>query len=484
METRSAKRQRLAEKKGWRDSHPTTEEEKEARRHYFITHRKQKKERNEEIENRNIQLVRKNAKLKEENRLIRAQLREKERIISSLQLSPEPPASATSNPTNSNDSSILADFVSKGFEQPWERAYQVALKFLGHGSCKTLLGVDSDRIGQYAEVLGASFDSISFRSMETPKKAKNTENVVERATTMLVVLFLWLKTGTSISLLSFLFEVSRPTIERWLGSSSRLLRHHLAASERWRSEPDAAFWTAEAQKWRPSLPCFMQGAAAIVDGCCFKIATRAPGYWHGHKHAYVRTVLFYVLLSGEIAWWKPSVPGGNDQTVWNIHRMRDDWLNPAYGVIGDGGFTFNRITDKTLCYGLKPHQKKSKKVALKGWKQTENWAISHFRVPIEQTFGRLKQWRILRDRFPFRQDCRTPTVLLDDALHIVVEQVNEEVRRAPWNVPSRNYLSIAKKYHGMPNPEASFLCKECILSLNAANSEYTAFSSDHKMVDI
>jgi len=49
--------------------------------------------------------------------------------------------------------------------------------------------------------------------------------------------------------------------------------------------------------------------------------------------------------------------GAHDQAHWNELRLRETFLGKAYGIVGDGGFTFNRQADETTIKGYAPHKK-------------------------------------------------------------------------------------------------------------------------------
>ena len=90
--------------------------------------------------------------------------------------------------------------------------------------------------------------------------------------------------------------------------------------------------------------------------------------------------------------------GSCDQAQWNELHLRARFLQKSYGILGDGGFTFNRTTDTERINGWKPHKRK-KGVPLTDEEKKENLWISQSRVVIENVIGQLKKWKVLAGKY-------------------------------------------------------------------------------------
>ena len=104
--------------------------------------------------------------------------------------------------------------------------------------------------------------------------------------------------------------------------------------------------------------------------------------------------LIIVLLDGRIIFHSNPEEELNDQRLWKKMQIRKDFKDKEYGIFGDGGFYFNRKKDKYLIKGLKPF-KKSKKRKLTEEEKLFNTNISKQRVVVENTIGKIKEWRVL-----------------------------------------------------------------------------------------
>ena len=51
--------------------------------------------------------------------------------------------------------------------------------------------------------------------------------------------------------------------------------------------------------------------------------------------------MFITKLDGEIIYYSPVRVGAHDQSHWNELNLRNLFVEKSYGVLGDGGFTFN-----------------------------------------------------------------------------------------------------------------------------------------------
>jgi len=53
-----------------------------------------------------------------------------------------------------------------------------------------------------------------------------------------------------------------------------------------------------------------------------------------------------VLLTGVIIWYSPASLMHNDQSAWNHYALRSKFEDKTFGVVGDGGYTFNYVKKK------------------------------------------------------------------------------------------------------------------------------------------
>ena len=80
--------------------------------------------------------------------------------------------------------------------------------------------------------------------------------------------------------------------------------------------------------------------------------------WSVKKHQNSLNLIIITKLNGEIIYFSPVQVGAHDQKQWNYLNLRSLFLGKTYGIIGDGGFTFNQ---KTVPVEMVKHPLKNRK---------------------------------------------------------------------------------------------------------------------------
>src|SRR5690242_17764361 len=88
----------------------------------------------------------------------------------------------------------------------------------------------------------------------------------------------------------------------------------------------------------------------VVDGT--KIQISRPTHhvlqhwtWSVKKHQHSLNMLIITKLNDEIIYFSPIQVSTNDQKQWKSLGLHSLFLGKGYGILGDGGFTFNKATD-------------------------------------------------------------------------------------------------------------------------------------------
>src|SRR5262249_1722196 len=131
--------------------------------------------------------------------------------------------------------------------------------------------------------------------------------------------------------------------------------------------PTEEEWQDIVRKFNPTLPQSLEGCVSVVDGSEFKIQrpSKEP-YQRSHfsvkKKQHSLNVLYIFLLHEIIIYRSPADIGSSDQALWNKLELRKKYENKPYGIMGDGGFVFNRKMDaiQICCATPKKKPKKSK----------------------------------------------------------------------------------------------------------------------------
>jgi hypothetical protein len=85
--------------------------------------------------------------------------------------------------------------------------------------------------------------------------------------------------------------------------------------------------------------------------------------------------------------------------LWNKSGLREKFVGTQYGIIGDMGFTFNRVVDKDRIWGFAPKKRNRGQAILPEEIKSQNAHISSVRVTVEHYFARLKAWRVFKSKF-------------------------------------------------------------------------------------
>lgn len=112
------------------------------------------------------------------------------------------------------------------------------------------------------------------------------------------------------------------------------------------------------------------------------------------------SVLFVTLLNGKIVFVSDAMEGrNNDQGIWNQLKLRNKFIGKSYGIMVDKMFTFNRKRDTNNIIGIAPIKKNQSADKPIQDVVIFNKSVSSYRVTIEHTFAKIKDWAVLSHRF-------------------------------------------------------------------------------------
>jgi hypothetical protein len=118
-------------------------------------------------------------------------------------------------------------------------------------------------------------------------------------------------------------------------------------------------------------------------------------------------LLLICLLDGRVVYSSDPMIGSQDQQHWNTLKLREKFINKSYGIIGDGGFTFNHKNkqDEIPIRSAVPNRRPKRGSLRKQKQKQENLETSQYRVIIENVNRRLKGWRIFRETYRHYSMC-------------------------------------------------------------------------------
>ena len=139
-------------------------------------------------------------------------------------------------------------------------------------------------------------------------------------------------------------------------------------------------------------------------------------YYSAKKKQHSINVLFVVLLDGRIIYKSKAYTGNvSDQGAWNYEKLRDRFIGlllgmllvqcyllvvsgKLYGVGGDSGFTFNRLSDWEKIKAFQAHSNKNNNTVTVE-QEEENTNLARIRAVVENVFAVMKQWACISGMF-------------------------------------------------------------------------------------
>ena len=105
-----------------------------------------------------------------------------------------------------------------------------------------------------------------------------------------------------------------------------------------------------------------------------------------------------IKLNGEIIYNSPLQVGAHDQPHMNELKLCEKFIGKEYGIMGDGGFTFNKKGEKERIHGKKPSKKPWNR-SLTYAQKSRNTKLSEVRVVVENSIRVIKTYKVLAGVF-------------------------------------------------------------------------------------
>ena len=239
----------------------------------------------------------------------------------------------------------------------------------------------------------------------------------------------WLRFYPTIDLLSLMFKIHFRTCTKVLKRTIIALAKTLKEEVKFPSDVEM-----EGLKNTPMQNHTFPDCVCVVDGTEIRISRpknkdiqRAT--WSGKKHQNSLNVMLITKLNGEIIYHSPFRVGAHDQLHWNELNLRQRFVGKTFGIMGDGGFTFNRVDDEQRIIGYKPF-KKPKNGALKPDEKIWNTKLAEVRVVVENAIRVVKVFKILGGKFRHFRNGKGQ-IKEDDILTICVALANRKIKKTP-----------------------------------------------------
>jgi len=267
-------------------------------------------------------------------------------------------------------------------------------------------------------------------------KRKNMFTLQPQSYSISFALFLtlfWLSHYPTIRFLSVFFKIHDKTVSQILKRTCTALSEHLKNEIEWPppNEMNALRFTFQQAFALGNIVCAVDGTEIQISRPSNPEQQKAT--YSVKKKQNSLNVLLVSKLNGEIIYFSPTHVGPHDQAHWNETDLRSRFLHQTFGIVGDGGFFFNRKSDDELIVAAKPFAK-PKHGTLTQEQKDFNTKLSRMRVVIENTIRRLKTWRIFRLTYRHWRDGKG-VMNIDEILTIIVALTNRSIRKNPPRAP-------------------------------------------------
>lgn len=229
----------------------------------------------------------------------------------------------------------------------------------------------------------------------------------------LFITLVWLRHYPDDRMLSHLFQISESNLSRIYHEGVDLLYESLHDMIRWPDEDEIKLILDETEK---NLPEVLKGTKvlAIVDGTEVEVS-RSIDYntqnnmYSGKKKKHTLMWQVTVLWNGVIVHLSQAFVGRiNDKHMYDKSGLKEYFKGKEFSLMGDSGYQGINEKEKdgshssVIVHGVTPVKRKRRakgqkeKNKLQDDQKDFNQKLSSFRVIVENTIGKMKEFKVLR----------------------------------------------------------------------------------------
>lgn len=210
-------------------------------------------------------------------------------------------------------------------------------------ACKELTSLDIAEFESFVRECSAALDETTYRG--TQRVIAKTSTSIPHRSFIFFTLF-WLRHYLPLKVLSHFFKIPDRTCTRILKRTTVALAKLLANDIQFPAD-DAMEDLQDTQFQNLGF----SRCVCVVDGTEIQISRpKNPEFqsktYSGKKKQNSLNVMIITKLNGEIIYHSPLRVGAHDQAHWNELNLREKFVGKEYGIMGDGGFTFNQSADE------------------------------------------------------------------------------------------------------------------------------------------
>ncbi len=144
--------------------------------------------------------------------------------------------------------------------------------------------------------------------------------------------------------MSHYFKLDSQTITRILQKTLTCICETYRDLIQWPSNEEAEILK---QKFGSFVHGPFQSVICVADGTEIRVVRPSKNeqqcwVYSNKKKQHSLNVMVLCLLNGVLIFVSKPRMGAHDQSHWNELGLRDKFIGKSYGILGDGGFTFNR----------------------------------------------------------------------------------------------------------------------------------------------
>lgn len=282
-------------------------------------------------------------------------------------------------------------------------SYEYARKYPAR--FEALTGETPQSFDALYELLAEPLAARNYRGEPRKRRTKRKPRVSDKLQLYITLLFLRQYPTYAVMLLA-LRGLDELTIHHYIHRVLRAIESVESLQIKSPSEDEFKELLKKQENWPFAR---LRKVVCAVDGTEIRVARPSKGaiknkHYSGKKKQYAINVLIVVRLDGVIIYCSAPQAKMNDQACWLETELRSRFVNKPYGIIADGGFTFN-YQDKTrslpdiIAFTLHKRPRRTKanpeRGRLTGEQKRENVELSKTRVVVENTIHRLKIYKIL-----------------------------------------------------------------------------------------
>lgn len=387
MRTRRSGEKRKELDRIYHEKHRTSDEKKEAKRIYDQGYRKRQKLMKRFLSDRLLESQEREEELK---KALRKSSELGSKNVEDREIVQEDIEQLSDLPLEESEDEEISD--KNSYEEMEKLCEGYATN---EASCHGLISMTLREFESFVLECSPALSMTTYRGTQRIKP--NSASSIPSRAFIFLTLF-WMRHYLTIDVISHLFKIEPRSCTRILKRTTVALAKTLANEIRFPSDQEME--DLQNTEFQNLGFC---NCVCVVDGTEIQISRPKNSEFQtktysGKKKQNSLNVMVITKLNGEIIYHSSLRVGAHDQSHWNELKLREMFVDKEYGIMGDGGFTFNRTDEEIEIHGYKP-RKKPKGGTLTLDEKEWNRKLSEVRVVVENSIRVIKTYKILSGVF-------------------------------------------------------------------------------------